>query len=137
MPSISGVWSSERSCATSSFPLCAILLGSTVPHRPSRSCCVDWLVGGRNPEAPNNTRVLPTIHMFWHGAPLSRLERLCMASFVANGHALDLYVYDEPAGVPSGVHLSEAGRILPRESLFLHRRTGSVGLFSDWSSYRL
>jgi hypothetical protein len=81
--------------------------------------------------------VLPTIHMFWHGAPLSRLERLCLTSFVANGHPVDLYVYEELADVPSGVHLADARAVLPREALFLHRRTGSVGLFSDWFRYRL
>ena len=53
--------------------------------------------------------MLPVIHMFWHGAPLSRVERLCLASFVANGHPVHLYVYDEPAGVPAGVRLRDAG----------------------------
>lgn len=81
--------------------------------------------------------MLPVIHMFWHGTPLSRIERLCLASFVANGHPVDLYVYDEPAGVPAGVRLRDAGEILPREALFVHRRTGSVGLFADWFRYRL
>ena len=39
---------------------------------------------------------LPSVHMFWHGPPLSRIERLCMSSFVAHGHAVRLHVYEEP-----------------------------------------
>jgi hypothetical protein len=80
---------------------------------------------------------LPTVHMFWHGPPLSRLEQLCLSSFVANGHRLDLYTYDEPQGVPEGVNIVDASPILPRDLLFKHRRTGSVGIFADWFRYRL
>ena len=78
-----------------------------------------------------------TVHMFWHGPPLSRLERLCLASFVANGHPLELHVYDEPAGVPPGVSMVDAARTLPRELLFHHKRTGSVAIFADWFRYRV
>ena len=82
-------------------------------------------------------RPLPTIHMFWHGAPLSRIERLAIASFVKNGHRLDLYVYDEPAGIPAGARVMDAGEILPRGSLFRHKRTQSLAAFADWFRYRL
>jgi hypothetical protein len=75
--------------------------------------------------------------MFWHGAPLSRIERLCMASFLAHGHPVDLYVYERPVAPPAGVRLRPAEEILPRALLFTHRRTGSVGSFSDWFRYRL
>src|ERR1700733_730815 len=80
---------------------------------------------------------LPRVQMFWHGAPLSRIERLCMASFLAQGHLLDLYVYETPAAVPAGVRLMSAEEILPRALLFTHRRTGSLRSFSDWFRYRL
>src|ERR1700733_10988532 len=80
---------------------------------------------------------LPRVQMFWHGAPLSRIERLCMASFLAQGHLLDLYVYETPAGLPAGVRLMSSAEILPRALLFTHRRTGSLGSFSDWFRYRL
>lgn len=80
---------------------------------------------------------LPVIQMFWHGAPLSRVERLSITSFLANGHEVDLYVYDEPEGVPAGTILKDAAAILPRTSIFRHRRTGSLALFADWFRYRL
>jgi len=84
-----------------------------------------------------SVRKLLTVQMFWHGAPLSRIEHLCMASFIAQGHPLHLYVYETPAAVPCGVHLMQAEEILPRAQLFRHRRTGSLGPFSDWFRYRL
>jgi hypothetical protein len=80
---------------------------------------------------------LPTIHMFWHGAPLSRVERLSMASFVANGHPVELHTYANQTGVPAGVQVRDAAVVLPRGELFRHRRTGSLGPFADWFRYRL
>jgi len=82
-------------------------------------------------------RTLPTIHMFWHGPPLSRVERLCLASFARNGHPVELHVYEPPPHVPAGIRIRDAAEILPRDALFLHKRTGSVGLFSDWFRYKL
>jgi hypothetical protein len=77
------------------------------------------------------------IHMFWHGAALSRIERLCMASFVANGHPVALHVYDEPSGVPPGVKLLDARHVLPESSVFRHRKSGSYAIFADWFRYRV
>jgi hypothetical protein len=84
-----------------------------------------------------NAPSLPTIQMFWHGPPLSRIERLSLASFVRNGHPVHLYVYEEPVGVPPGVRIIDAAEILPRTALFRHRRTQSFALFADWFRYRL
>jgi hypothetical protein len=75
--------------------------------------------------------------MFWHGPPLRRVHRACLASFLAHGHAVVLWAYDELGGVPAGVTLADAGRILPRHSIFRHARTGSLAPFADWFRYRL
>jgi hypothetical protein len=80
---------------------------------------------------------LPVIQMFWHGAPLSRVERLSLASFARNGHPVHLYAYDEIQGVPPGVVLRDAAEILPRKLIFRHRRTQSLAPFADWFRYRL
>jgi hypothetical protein len=82
-------------------------------------------------------RALPNVHMFWHGPPLSRIERLCMSSFVAHGHAVQLHVYEEPKRVPTGVTIRDAAAVLPREELFVHRSSGSLAVFADWFRYRL
>jgi len=73
---------------------------------------------------------LATIHMFWHGPPPSRLERLCMASFVANGHPLHLHCYRPPEGLPDGVVLRDGRETLPEQRLFLGAG-GSLALFAD------
>jgi hypothetical protein len=80
---------------------------------------------------------LADVHMFWHGPPLSRIERLSISSFLANGHAVKLHVYEEPQRVPHGVTLCDAAAVLPRSELFVHRWSGSFALFADWFRYRL
>jgi len=75
--------------------------------------------------------------MFWHGAPLSRMERLSMVSFLTHGHPLDLYVYEEPGAVPAGVRLRDAQQLLSRSLIFHDRHTGSLAPFADWFRYRL
>jgi hypothetical protein len=75
--------------------------------------------------------------MFWHGPPLTRVERLSMRSWLANGHPLVLHVYAEPVGVPAGVRIADARELLPEAALFAHAGTGSYALFADWFRYRL
>lgn len=75
--------------------------------------------------------------MFWHGAPLSRLERLCMASFIACGHRVQLHVYEQPEGIPRGVEIADAAELLPRRLLFRHEQSQSVAAFADWFRYRV
>ena len=75
--------------------------------------------------------------MFWHGPALSRLERLCMTSFVTHGHTVLLHVYEQLADVPEGVTLADASKVLPRERLFKHAQSGSFAMFADGFRYRL
>ena len=83
------------------------------------------------------TAPLSTIHMFWHGEPLSRVERLAMASFIACGHPVRLHTYDEQNRVPMGVVVTDAGQTIPRGDLFRHPKTGSMAQFADWFRYRV
>jgi len=80
---------------------------------------------------------VPDVHMFWHGRGLSRVERLCMASFLAHGHAVHLYVYDETKDVPQGVTIEDASRVIERAEIFYHANTGSIAQFADWFRYRV
>jgi hypothetical protein len=82
-------------------------------------------------------QALPVIQMFWHGAPLSRVERLSLASFVHHGHVVHLYAYEPIDGVPAGIAMRDASEILPRQLIFRHRRTQSLAPFADWFRYRL
>lgn len=80
---------------------------------------------------------LPLVHMFWHGPALTRIERVCMTSFVAVGHRVNLHVYEEPAGVPAGIHVTDARRVLAEKELFRHPKSGSMAMFADWFRYRV
>ena len=77
------------------------------------------------------------VHMFWHGSPLTRVETLCLSSFVYHGHSVNLHVYGDVGEVPAGVNLVDASETLSEELIFVHKRTGSLALFADWFRYRL
>ena len=60
-----------------------------------------------------------------------------MSSFLANGHAVLLHVYDAPAGVPEGVQLVDAATTLQRRHLFRMKGSNSVAGFADWFRFQL
>lgn len=72
----------------------------------------------------------------WIGPSLGPLERACLRSVLRQGHALALYCYREPAGVPAGVEIRDAAEIIPEARIVTHH-TGSVSLFSNWFRYEL
>jgi hypothetical protein len=71
---------------------------------------------------------------FWSGAPLSYVERLCIASMLQAGHSLDIFTFDIELEVPQGVKRRSAAEILPRERIVLHEN-GSWALFTDIFRY--
>ena len=80
---------------------------------------------------------METIQSMWiakPGVPFSTMEKLCMKSFMANGHTFHLYLYDSVEGVPEGVILEDANDIIPRTvvDLFNYRAQ-----FSDLFRYML
>lgn len=76
------------------------------------------------------------IQSLWIGDTLSNMERLCINSYIRNGHRFHLYVYDEVSGVPPQVELRNAADIV---SATLVRRDGfgSYAGFSDLFRYKL
>ena len=72
----------------------------------------------------------------WIGDSLGPVERACIRSFMRQGHAIALYCYRPPKGIPDGVDIRDAAKIIPEERVFLHRN-GSVGIFADWFRYEL
>jgi hypothetical protein len=81
------------------------------------------------------------VNSFWHGERLTTLERLCISSFLQNGIGYNLYLYDEPAGLPDGVILRDAAEIVPRGRLFYYPsggfNAGSVAGFANLFRYSL
>ncbi len=77
------------------------------------------------------------VQCLWIGRALSPLEQLSIRSFLANGHEVHLYLYEQVEGVPSGTRVRNAERVLPRSSLFLYREHPSYAGFSNFFRYRL
>jgi hypothetical protein len=75
------------------------------------------------------------IQMVWIGDSISRLEYLCMQSFIANGHPVHLYAYSQIARLPKDVLCFDANQIIPKKRIFLHK--GSYALFADFFRWKL
>lgn len=73
------------------------------------------------------------IQGFWAGN-LSEMERLCIRSFVANGHDFHLYTYDQLVDVPAGCIVKDASEIVPHDDIgkFTHLQQ-----FADYFRYAL
>lgn len=74
------------------------------------------------------------VSTFWHGSPLPPLTRACLSSFVGRGHGVRLYAYDR-LDLPQGVTWADAGKVIPREDLIVHR--GGIEAFTDLFRYQL
>ena len=80
------------------------------------------------------------IHMLWIGPRLSALERMCIASFLANGHELRLYSYAAVDNAPRGVTHCDARDILPESAVFTYASgfgEGSPAGFANLFRYKL
>ena len=67
---------------------------------------------------------------FWTGLALGAVERACLRSAIRQGHAVSLYCYRPPAGLPTGVVVRDAADILPPETAVALGKS-SAALFSD------
>jgi hypothetical protein len=65
------------------------------------------------------------------------MERLCIRSFLANGHEFHLFVYGEVTDVPAGTVLHNADEILDRSRIFTYTGNGSVAGFANMFRYKL
>lgn len=81
-----------------------------------------------------------TVCSFWFGEALSPIEHLCLKSFLAHGHRVLLYTYDEVGNVPRGCKIRDAATVVGRNELFLYRdatHSGSPAGFSNLFRYTL
>ncbi len=69
------------------------------------------------------------------------MQRLSIASFLANGHEFALYTYAPVEGVPRGTILKDAAEIIPPEQVFRNKKRDSFrdtfAAFSDFFRYKL
>lgn len=81
---------------------------------------------------------LPTIAMFWDGPPLGFIERLCIRSFLEQGHRVEVFSYYGLEHLPEGALAVDANEILPNpDSIIRHERTGSAAIHADKFRYHL
>jgi mannosyltransferase OCH1-like enzyme len=65
------------------------------------------------------------------------MERLCIRSFLANGHEFHLFTYGDVAGIPTGTVIHSADEILDRSRIFTYKGNGSVAGFANMFRYKL
>ena len=76
-----------------------------------------------------------TIQSLWIGESLSKVEELCLSSFLYHGHEVHLYIYDNVKNIPDGVVIKDANDILHKDNIF-YTHNNSVAHFADlfrWS----
>lgn len=81
----------------------------------------------------------PAIQGLWIGK-LGMLERLSIASFIANGHDYHLYVYEDQDNLPSGCIVKDANSIFAESAIFTHQHgkaKGGLTGFANLFRYRL
>ena len=77
------------------------------------------------------------IQSLWIGKELSVMERLSISSFLQNGHPFHLYVYDDVSGIPEGVTIMDASKILSPDRIFKYKKHNSYAGFSNLFRYKL
>jgi len=86
--------------------------------------------------------MLPLIKTLWIGGDLSRLEHICLASFIVQGHKVQLYTYGDVGNVPDHVEILDANIILPESKIFTYGKAtgagkGSYAGFANYFRYQM
>lgn len=89
------------------------------------------------PEPTKGDTSLEPCNTLWIGGRLTGLARACLASFVATGHAVRLYGYEAVDGVPAGVALADAARIVSPDRLKPYLASRSYASFANLFRYEL
>ena len=74
------------------------------------------------------------VQSVWVGPSLSLLEKICIRSFLKNGHEFHLYTYGTVAGVPEGTIVKDANAIVPEKVVSSFRYLAN---FSDFFRYTM
>src|SRR5262245_22536768 len=81
-----------------------------------------------------------TAQFLWIGETLSKMEMLCLSSFIRTGYNVQVYCYGE-LDLPAGVIQKNAADILPYDQVFTYRAPGfgcgSFAGFADRFRYHL
>lgn len=84
------------------------------------------------------------VHGLWIGDSLSNIEKLCIHSFIANGHEFWLWLYEPISDMPTAAIVKDANEIIAKSEVFSYSNTnkfghgkGSYAGFSDIFRYKL
>ena len=77
------------------------------------------------------------IQTLWIGDRLSKMELVCLNSYLKNDHEVHLYTYSEIENVPSGVIVKDGREILPEDMIFIYKDHKSYSGFSNYFRYKL
>lgn len=56
-----------------------------------------------------------TVRTFWHGEAINPYQLMCLKSFAAAGHRVEVFSYNRDLSVPDWIHVEEAAAIASRE----------------------
>lgn len=77
----------------------------------------------------NNNHVIQSL---WVGSFLSPMEQMCIRSYLRNGHAFHLYVYEPIENIPEGTIVRDANEVLPRSEIYKDAFGGYVSLSNQF-----
>lgn len=80
---------------------------------------------------------MSVIQSLWIGEQLTVMEKLSISSFLKNGHTFNLYVYNEVKGIPEGVTIKDANKIIPAQKIFKYKNYNSYAGFANLFRYKL
>jgi hypothetical protein len=58
-----------------------------------------------------------TIRTFWHGEAINPYQLMCLKSFAAAGHRIEVYSYGRDLNVPDWIHVEDAAAVISRERI--------------------
>ena len=65
------------------------------------------------------------------------MEKMCIISFLKNGHSFHLYTYGDVKGIPKGTMIKDANKIIPSNMIFKYKDHDSYAGFSNLFRYKL
>lgn len=69
-----------------------------------------------------------TVRTFWHGEAIGPYQLMCLKSFAASGHRVEVFSYNRDLNAPGWISVEDAAEILPRELVL--RPLGEEGAFA-------
>ena len=70
------------------------------------------------------------VSSLWIGKDLTKIEQLCIKSFLKNGYEFELYTYAPLKGIPEGTTVKDGNEIIPKSEIFQYKN-GSYSAFSN------